>query len=212
MATIVKKSRSRGQPKKRVLVAISGASGSIYAERLIDVIYSKVDRIYLILTDSGEQVVQYELTKKNDGFSLPYYLKNPTNYPKIRRFGQKDLFAPIASGTSAPTHMVIVPCSMGTLARISQGFSGNLLERSADVMIKEHKPLILVPRETPLSTLHLRNMLALSEIGAHIIPAMPGFYLHPKSISDLVDFMVGRIVERLGIKHQLYKPWNSRMV
>lgn len=206
-----KNSRSR-QSERRILVGITGASGSIYAERLIEVLHDQVDRLYLVITDSGEKVARYELEKKDLGFSLMKFLKEPSTYPKIRRFKQEDLFAPIASGTSAPTHMVVVPCSMGTLARISTGYSGNLLERSADVILKQRRPLVLLPRESPLSTIHLRNMLTLSEMGVHIVPAMPGFYLRPKQIDDLVDFVVGRLMESLGIDHGLYKPWNSRLI
>jgi 4-hydroxy-3-polyprenylbenzoate decarboxylase len=198
--------------ERRVLVGITGASGSIYAERLIEVLYDRVDRIYVVITDSGEKVARYELPKKSAGFSMVKFLKDPALYPLVRRFKQDDLFAPIASGTSAPTHMVIIPCSMGTLARISSGFSGNLLERSADVMLKQRKPLVLMPRESPLNAIHLKNMLTMSEMGVHIVPAMPGFYLKPEKISDLVDFMVGRVVESLGIEHSLYKPWNSRLI
>ena len=108
--------------------------------------------------------------------------------------------------------MIVMPCSMGSLARINQGISGNLLERSADVCLKQKRPLVICPRETPLSPIHLRNMLGLAEIGAHIVPAMPAFYQHPKGIADMVDFVVGRVLEVLNLPHDLYPAWNSRMV
>lgn len=171
-------------------------------------------RIYIVCTDAGEKVARYELKKSPSGISLTELISKrltPEQTKIIRVLAIDDLFAPVASGTSAPTHMVIVPCSMGTLARVATGISSNLLERSADVMIKQKKPLIVVPRETPLSSIHLKNMLTLSELGTTMIPAMPGFYFQPKSIDDLVNFVVGRILESLGLYHELYKPWNHRM-
>ncbi len=120
-----------------------------------------------------------------------------------------DLFCGAASGSSAPDALVVCPCSMGTLARIACGISGNLIERSADVMLKERRPLLLVPRETPLSDIHLENMLKLSRAGARIIPAMPAFYGRPESVLDLVDFVVGKILDQLGIENDLYKRWGT---
>jgi 4-hydroxy-3-polyprenylbenzoate decarboxylase len=198
----------------RVFIGITGASGSIYAERLIGKLVELVDRIYIVSTEAGEKVARYELTQPTSGpFLLDLLSKNltPEQTKIIRVLGINDLFAPVASGTSAPTHMVIVPCSMGTLARVATGVSSSLLERTADVMIKQKKPLIVVPRETPLSPIHLKNMLTLCELGAHIIPAMPGFYFKPKSLDDLVNFVVGRILDSLELSHGFYKPWNHRM-
>jgi 4-hydroxy-3-polyprenylbenzoate decarboxylase len=130
----------------------------------------------------------------------------------IRHFGCDDLFAPCASGTAVPDAVVVVPCSMGTLSRISLGNSGNLLERAADVALKQKRKLIICPRETPLNLIHLRNMVSLAEAGAEIVPLMPGFYQNPKSIEDLVGFCAGKILEQLAIGHDLYRPWNSRMM
>jgi 4-hydroxy-3-polyprenylbenzoate decarboxylase len=120
-----------------------------------------------------------------------------------------DLFFSSASGSAAPDTMIIAPCSMGTLARIAAGISGNLVERSADVMLKERRPLLLVPRETPFSEIHLENMLRLARAGARIIPAMPAFYHHPENIDDLVDFVVGKVLDQIGIDNELYRRWGN---
>jgi 4-hydroxy-3-polyprenylbenzoate decarboxylase len=200
-------------PEKRIFVAVTGASGTIYADRLVQCLRGKVGRIYLCATDAGMKVAAHELAGAGEG-SLRQILNGVVpagDRELIRVFRQDDLFAPIASGSSAPTHMVVVPCSMGTLARIATGVSSNLIERAADVCLKQRVPLTLVPRETPLSTIHLRNMLTLSEMGVHMIPPMPAFYQKPESIGDMVDFVVGRILEALGVDHSLYPPWNSRM-
>lgn len=202
--------------KKRVLVGITGASGSVYAERLIEVLYEKVDRIYVVFTDAGVQVARTELIKNKPGFSLLKFIDGECEFNEsqiIRRFSNEDLFSPIASGSSSPTHMVITPCSMGTLARVATGISSNLLERSADVILKESAPLILVPRETPLNQIHLENMLKLSKMGVTMIPAMPAFYNKPKTIDDMVDFVVARILKSLAIEdNALLKQWNKKMI
>ncbi len=197
---------------KRVFVAVTGASGSVYADRLIQCLRGKVDRIYLCATEAGKKVVEHELP----GTSGLRALLNGEILGKDRElfrvFKSDDLFAPIASGSSAPTHMIVAPCSMGTLARIAHGMSSNLVERAADVCLKQKSPLILVPRETPLNAIHLRNMLTLAEMGSHIVPPVPAFYQKPETIEDLVDFIVGRLLEAVGINdHGLYDPWNKRM-
>jgi 4-hydroxy-3-polyprenylbenzoate decarboxylase len=129
---------------------------------------------------------------------------------ELELFAPDDVGASIASGSYPSKAMVIVPCSMGTLGRIAAGASSNLVERAADVMLKERRQLILAPRETPLSRIHLRNMLAVTEAGAEVLPAMPGFYHHPKSVDDLVDFIVGRILDRLGLESALVKRWRGQ--
>ena len=201
-------------PHLRIAVGITGASGSVYAEKLIDELIKRVPRVYCILSNAGKQVCQFELKKNPDSFSLLNVIEGRMQEPTneiVRVFGHQDLFAPIASGSSAPTHMIIIPCSMGSLAKIAHGMSSNLLERCADVMLKQKRPLIICPRETPMSTVHLRNMITLSELGAHIVPLMPGFYHKPKNLSELVDFMVGKVLELLDYEHSLYKQWNTRM-
>jgi 4-hydroxy-3-polyprenylbenzoate decarboxylase len=119
------------------------------------------------------------------------------------------MFAPPASGSAAPTAMVVMPCSMGMAGRLASGTSDDLIERAADVTLKEGRPLLLVPRETPLSTIHLENLLRLARAGARIVPAMPAFYQQPQSMADLVDFVVGKVLDGLGMKHELYRRWGG---
>lgn len=201
---------------RRLLIAVTGASGCIYAERLIRQCAQIYPRIYLVISEAGRKVIAHELSGSDaqDLLSLNRMSKGEVSkkYSEtIRLFDNTDLFAPIASGSSAPTEMVVVPCSMGSLARIAHGMSTCLIERAADVVLKQKRKLIIVPRETPFNTIHLSNMLRLSEIGVDILPAMPAFYQKPQSISDAVDFVVGKIMEQLNLDHELYRPWNSRM-
>ena len=205
---------SFSREEKRIVVGITGASGAIYANRLIEELLARVNRVYCIASDAGKQVCDYELNDSECSFNLKKTLAGevePKYRQSLRVFNNDDLFSPIASGSSAPSHVVILPCSMGSLARISNGMSSNLIERSADVALKQKIPLIICPRETPLNAIHLQNMLSLAQMGVQIVPMMPAFYQKPKSIRDLVDFMIGRILELLGLEHKLYVPWNSRM-
>lgn len=202
--------------KKRICVAITGASGSLYAERFIELAWHQVDRIYLIATTTGKQVVQYELAKgpRCESFDLIAALKGKgmteAQSLVIQNCQEQDFFAPAASGSAAPNQMVVLPCSMGTLARIATGVSTSLTERAADVMLKQNRPLVLCARETPLSRIHLKNMLEVTDAGARVLPLMPAFYQHPKSVMDMVDFCVGRVLEELGLEHKLYPPWNEK--
>jgi 4-hydroxy-3-polyprenylbenzoate decarboxylase len=209
---------SQSSLDRRIMIGVTGASGSVYAERLIQQCLKRFPRIYVVATNAAVQVAEHELSKADSGSSDMVSLRallagdvRPEHREIIRVLRNDDLFAPVASGSSAPTEMVVVPCSMGSLARIAQGQSTNLLERAADVVLKQRRRLIMVPRETPFNSIHLRNMLTLSEMGAVMVPAMPAFYHHPKSIDDMVDFVVGRILELLDVDHDLYRPWNARM-
>ena len=205
----------RDPAKQRILIAVTGASGSVYAERLVEVLLEQVGRIYLVMSSTAQKVMDHELSgTKEGGFSLREAAHGrvaEAHRSVLRVLNVDDLFAPVASGSSAPTAMVVLPCSMGSLARMAQGISGNLIERAADVCLKQRRPLLICPRETPLSLIHLRNMMALAEAGAQLVPTMPAFYQHPKTIEDLVDFQVGRVLELLGLGHELYPPWNRRM-
>jgi 4-hydroxy-3-polyprenylbenzoate decarboxylase len=199
---------------KRILIGVTGASGSVYASRLLEVLLPICQRIYLVCTETGEQVARHELSGENPGVLARALSGNLLAEEKeiIRVFKNSDFFAPVASGSSAPHAMVVVPCSMGSLSRIAHGTSSNLLERAADVILKQKRQLIICPRETPFSLIHLRNLTQLAEAGAEILPLMPGFYQKPESMEDLVDFCVGRILEQLGFSHELYKRWNPRML
>jgi 4-hydroxy-3-polyprenylbenzoate decarboxylase len=202
------------QPTSKLIVGITGGSGAAIAERLIEHSLTRFERIYVVITQTGEQVIRHELNA-HDGFSLVRLVNKKLTVAEssvIKRFAFDDFFAPIASGTSAGTQMVVAPCSMGSLARMAYGMSTNLLERAADVMLKERRPLILIPREAPLSTLHLENLLKLSQFGATIIPPVPAFYQRPKHISEVVDFVVGKTLQCMGFEHDLFPPWNEMRI
>jgi 4-hydroxy-3-polyprenylbenzoate decarboxylase len=185
--------------KQNLIVAITGASGAGYAKRLLRAIPLDKYDVYLVSSEAGRVVYKYEtgMALNND---LP---------PEVRVYGESDFTAPMASGSFPCAAMVIVPCTMGTLGAIAAGLSQNLIHRAADVCLKERRPLILVPRETPLNRVHLANMLKAAEAGAIILPAMPGFYHKPSGIEDIVDFVVARILDQLGIEHNLVKPWKG---
>lgn len=197
---------------QRIFLALSGASGSIYGLRLAGELCRAGVELTVAITPSGQLVCREEtgLDLSGDPLSatqrLCGYLGEAAG---LRMVAPDDLFFSSASGSAAPDAMIIAPCSMGTLARISAGISGNLVERSADVMLKERRPLLLVPRETPFSEIHLENMLRLARAGARIIPAMPAFYHRPESIDDLVDFVVGKVLDQLGIANELFRRWGN---
>lgn len=192
----------------RILLAITGASGSIYGLRLVEELLRGGQSVSLVASDSGLKVCRYETgVELNDAERLKKQWDLPKADLTIR--AASDLWAPEASGSAAPDAMVIAPCSMGTAARIAHGISSNLIERAADVMLKEQRPLLLMPRETPFSTIHLENLLKLSQCGARIVPAMPGFYHQPASMDDLINFVVGRLLDQLGVDHQLFSRWGA---
>ena len=198
--------------KKNVFVAMTGASGSMYGLRLLEQLCLNGFQVTFATSRSGSIVCCEETGLDLSGDpdkALERLYAHLEVTSGIRMVHPDDLFCGSASGSSAPDAMVICPCSMGTLARIAAGISGNLIERSADVMLKERRPLLLIPRETPLSEIHLENMLRLSRAGARIIPAMPAFYSQPESVLDLVDFVVGKVLDQLGVANNLYKRWGT---
>ncbi|MBU3143637.1 UbiX family flavin prenyltransferase [Clostridium sp. CF012] len=190
---------------RRYIVGITGASGSIYGVRLIEELIKEDNEIYLVITNNGKKVLEYELE-----INFDEWLQNiKKSSGRFNLCDIEDMFSCIASGSFKTDAMVIIPCSMGTLSKISNGTSDNLLIRAADVMIKEKRKLILIPRETPLSSIHLQNMLFLSNLNVLIIPPMPAFYEKPKTIEDIVNVTVGRILSSLNIDNKLNHPWGS---
>ncbi|HMK13754.1 MAG TPA: flavin prenyltransferase UbiX [Burkholderiales bacterium] len=200
-------------PAKTITLAFTGASGIPYGLRLLECLISSGIQVYLLYSQAAQIVAQQEVSlaipSKAKEVEIFFRDKYHAGAGQLQVFGREEWFAPIASGSSPGDAMVICPCSMGTLAAIAAGMSDNLIERAADVMLKESRKLILVPRETPLSAIHLENMLRLSRSGAVILPANPGFYHHPASVQDLVDFVVARILDHLGIPHQLVARWGK---
>lgn len=195
----------------KITLAVTGASGSGYFLKLLKALVDVDIQIYLLLSDAARVVLKTEENEQwpDDIDELNQYLqhKYQSKDKQIIALANKDWFTPVASGSSAPDKMVICPCSCGTLASISQGASKNLIERAADVILKERGQLIITPRETPFSTIHLRNMLTLSELGVTVMPLAPGFYHQPQTIDDLQDFMVARVMDHLKLPHKLSKRW-----
>lgn len=194
-----------------VTLGVTGASGSGYFLRLLQSMVDANVKVYLLLSEAAQIVLKTEVGEDwpTEVKSLNTFLVQRFNSKEgqITALTSKDWFSPVASGSSAPKKMVVCPCSCGTLASIAQGLSNNLIERAADVVFKERGQLIVMPRETPFSTLHLRNMLTLSELGATVMPLAPGFYHQPTTIEELHDFMVARVMDHLQIKHQASKRW-----
>lgn len=200
-------------PLNTVTLALSGASGMAYGLRLLECLIQAELQVYLLVSQAAHIVAKQELgvTLPARASDLEKQLSSGMNARdgQLRVFGREDWNAPVASGSNPADAMVVCPCSMGTLAAIAHGLSDNLIERAADVMLKENRKLILVPRETPFSTLHLENMLTLSRMNAVILPANPGFYHRPQSIEGVVDFIVARIFDQLGIGHTLMARWGA---
>ncbi len=183
----------------KIIVCVTGASGAIYAKRLLEVLKEKNIKTSLIISESAKKIVEHELKiELNEIISLAdeYYENN-------------NFFSPVASGSNSFQAAVVIPCSMKTLAAISNGYSDNLIGRVCDIALKEHRKLILVPREMPFSSIHLENMLKLSRLGVSIMPPIPGFYNEPKTVDDIVNFVVGRILDNLGIENNLFKRWKT---
>lgn len=199
------------EQKKSITLAFTGASGAPYGLRLLECLLAADYRVYLLISSAARVVLATE-----QGLKLPanpqaardmLVKKLNCGEENLIVCGKEDWFSPVASGSAAPKQMVICPCSAGSVASVAHGISDNLIERAADVVLKERGQLLLVVRETPFSTLHLENMHKLSQLGATIMPAAPGFYHQPESIEDLVDFMVARILDHLGIEQGLVPRW-----
>lgn len=198
---------------KTVALAITGASGAAYGLRLLECLLEAGVNVPLMLSSPGQVVIAMETDLKLPGppreaerYLSEYYGAEPG---QLQVYGKDQWTAPLASGSGAPDAMVVCPCTSGTLAAIATGSSDHLLERAADVVIKEQRKLILVHREMPVSAIHLEHMLKLARLGVVIMPANPGFYQRPQKIEDLVDFVVARILDHLGVEHQLVPRWGE---
>lgn len=204
--------------QKTVTLAITGASGAQYGLRLLQCLLAAHCRVYLLLSRAAEVVIATETSihlpesghadslKRQQQFFTERYHAQPG---QLTLFSREDWFSPVASGSSSPASMVICPASGGTLSAIANGASNNLIERAADVALKERRQLIVVPRETPYSQVHLENMLKLSQCGAVVLPASPGFYAKADTVEDLIDFIVARILDQLGIEQALMPKWGE---
>lgn len=181
----------------KIVVAITGASGALYAQRLLDNLDPSQHEIHVIMSNYAHQVVAEELP---DGLRLP---------PGVSMHNLKSMNAPFASGSNPPDVMVVIPCSMGTLGRIAHGLSEDVLLRAADVVLKERRKLILVPREMPLSLIHVKNFELLIMAGAMILPANPIFYTKPKTVQEVVDTVVGRVLDQMGVAQKLVPRWQD---
>ncbi|HET7569020.1 MAG TPA: flavin prenyltransferase UbiX [Gammaproteobacteria bacterium] len=197
--------------KKPITLAMTGASGAQYGLRLLQCLLQSGREVYLLLSKPAKLVIDMEtdlVLPSRRADMTPYLLDRYGGEPgQLRLFGREEWTAPPASGSARIEAMVVCPCTTATLSAIANGASRSLIERAADVMLKERRKLIVVPRETPLSAIHLRNMLTLAEAGAVVLPANPGFYHQPTSIEALVDFVVARILDHLDVDHQLMPRW-----
>ena len=185
---------------KGLIVALTGGSGIIYGIKLIESLHSLNLETHLVISEWGEKTIKIETDR-----DLPYLKNLASHY-----YDNTNLAAPISSGSFKTRGMVIIPCSMKTLASIANGFDDNLISRAASVCIKENRKLVIVPRETPLSKIHLQNMVKLSELGVTILPAMPGFYHHPITIDDLLNHIVGKVLDQFDIDNNMFKRWGSK--
>ena len=200
---------------KTICLALTGASGMPYGMRLLDCLLAAGCRVQLLYSQAAQVVARQEMdlelpSRPADARNaLLARLPSAVNPENLQIYGREEWFAPVASGSNPPDAMVICPCSMGTLAAIAQGLADNLIERAADVVLKEGRKLVLVPRETPFSVIHLENMLRLARAGACIVPPSPGFYNHPQTVADIVDFVVARVLDQVGVPHTLMQRWGE---
>ena len=197
-----------------VCLALTGASGLAYGLRLLECLLQAQRPVQLVYSQAAQIVARQELDLELPSRPAEARAALLARLPGVQAellqvFGREEWFAPIASGSNPPQAMVVCPCTMGTLAAIAQGLSDNLIERAADVVLKEGRKLILVPRETPFSVLHLENMLRLARAGAVILPPSPGFYQRPQSVAEIVDFVVARVLDQLQVPHRLLAPWGE---
>lgn len=196
---------------KSITLAITGASGAPYALKLLKMLLKADYHVFLLMSSAARVVFATEenmkIPSQTDAMAKVFADYAGANVEQITVCTKQDWFSPVASGSAAPKQMIVCPCSTGTLSSLAVGACDNLIERAADVVIKEKGQLILVPREMPLSSLHLQNMLTLSNLGVTIMPAAPGFYHNPKSIEDLVDFVVARILDHIGLDQTLVSRW-----
>ena len=183
----------------RLTIAITGASGVIYGKRLLEELRRNNIETHLVISKAAKEIIKHELGTSEE------ILEKLAGY--VHEID--DWSAPIVSGSFQMDGMVIIPCSMKTLAGLASGFAENVILRAADVTLKEKRKLIIVPRETPLSAIHLRNMMELATQGVYILPAMPAFYHKPENLEDLVDFVVGRVLDQLNVEHCLYRRWEN---
>lgn len=195
---------------KSYIVAISGASGSIFGLRLAEELLKSNNRVYLLISEISFYIIKTETGINLSGKTasgINRKVQKHFSSKNISYFAESDLAAPIASGSFITDGMFVVPCSMKTLSGIANGYANTLIERAADVMLKEGRQLILSPRETPLNAIHLENMLKLARIGVGIVPPMPAFYHNPKDLKEIIDFVVGKILDRAGADNDLFKRW-----
>ena len=198
----------------KICLALTGASGMPYGLRLLECLLEAGCKVQLLYSQASQvvakQEMDIELPSRPSEARAALLARFPTaNEENLSVFGREEWFAPVASGSNPPDAMVVCPCSMGTLAAIAQGLADNLIERAADVVMKEGRKLVLVPRETPFSAIHLENMLRLSRAGAVILPPSPGFYHHPQCVQDIVDFVVARVMDQIGVPHTLMQRWGE---
>jgi flavin prenyltransferase len=199
--------------QKRVTVAITGASGAQYGLRLIECLVNADVQVFVMVSKAAQVVIatETELKLPAQAASMEQFLteRYQAKDGQIKVFGKEDWMSPVASGSGAPSSMVVCPCSTGALSAIAVGASNNLIERAADVVLKERRQLILVPRESPYSAIHLENMLKLTQMGVTIMPASPGFYHKPQSVSDMVDFVVARVLDHLNVEQSMVEKWGG---
>ncbi len=198
---------------KAITLAWTGASGAQYGLRLLEELLKAGRQVYLLYSQAAQIVMRMEagveLSSRPQDVRQQLCDRYAVAADRLKVYGRQQWTAPVASGSNPPQAMVICPCTTGTLASVAHGISGNLIDRAADVMLKERKPLIMVVRETPFSIIHLENMLKLSQAGATIMPANPGFYFNPSSVDEIIDFMVARILDHLNVAHSLGERWGD---